>query len=355
MTAAYFFTTNVLEGLLGDLSREQHDHLSLALNNLNQLKDMVNDLLEVTSVETYKLRVVPQCVSPARVISEVLATCHPDAVVADIRLISKVAADLPFLWADPVRVRQILTNLIENAVRFTLREGTVTVGCAVLAEDSDFLCFSVTDTGCGISAVNLESIFDRMVQIETDVVSSRNGLGLGLFIARQLVGQNGGRIWAESQMGQGSTFLFTLPLFSMTKLVAPTVGRIDGGSTLTLITVEVASVHGGVSAGALLEIRSVLERRVREGQHFLLPPVCSHGEEDTFFILSGASHDRIEALSRVLKNEIGKLGDNGLLPLICATTLPLQEGHCSEQQASEMVAEIIKGAQLKMQKKEQLQ
>ncbi len=354
LTAAYFFTTNVWEGLLGDLSPEQQGHLSLALNNLNQLKDMVNDLLEVTSVETHKLKVVPQRVSPARLIGEVLATCHPDAVVADVRLISKVTSDRRFLWADPIRVRQIFTNLIDNAVRFTPREGTVTVDCAVFAEDSDFVCFLVTDTGCGISPANVESIFDRMTQFDTDVVSSRNGLGLGLFIARQLVEQHGGRIWVQSQIGRGSTFHFTLPFFSINKLVAPILARIDVGATLTLITVEVASARGTVTADDLLEMRNFLELCVRDGQHFLLPSMGGYAKEDTFFILSGASHDRIEVLSRVLKSEMSKLGDHALLALICATTLPLPAGHWSQQQASEMVGKTIKRVESNMQEKEQV-
>jgi PAS domain S-box-containing protein len=211
LTATYFFTTNVLEGLLGDLKPEQHEHLSLALDNLNQLKDMVSDLLDVTSVDTYRLRVVPQRVSAGTLIGEVLATCRPDATAADVTLTSIVPPDLGFLWADPVRVRQILINLIDNALRCTPPHGRVKVECAVLAQDSNFLCFSVTDTGCGIDPVNLEVIFDRLVQIDNGIVSSRAGLGLGLFIARELVEQHGGRIWAESNIGQGSTFFFTLP------------------------------------------------------------------------------------------------------------------------------------------------
>jgi PAS domain S-box-containing protein len=354
LTAAYFFTTNVLEGLLGDLSPEQHEHLSLALNNLNQLKDMVSDLLEITSVETYKLRVVPQRVSPARLIGEVLATCHPDAVVADIRLASKIASDLHFLWADPVRVRQILTNLIDNAVRFTLPQGKVTVGCEVLREDRGFLCFSVTDTGCGISPANLESIFDRMVQIDTDIVSSRAGLGLGLFIARQLVEQHGGKIWAESEMGRGSTFFFTLPLFSMTRLVAPILAKIDGAGTLTLITIEAAVVHSGVAADLLLETRSALELLMEGGRHFLLPSMCGHARQETFFIVSGASDDGIAALTQVVKEELRRLGNNEHMPLVCATAFPLRPGQCREQQVSEMVVEIDQAVQLSMQEKEQL-
>jgi PAS domain S-box-containing protein len=211
LTATYFFTTNVLDGLHGDLKPEQHEHLSLALDNLNQLKDMVSDLLDVTSVDTYGLRVVAQRVSAGKLMGEVLATCRPDATAADVTLTSIVNPGLRFLWADPVRVRQILINLIDNALRCTPPHGAVKVGCAVLAQDINFLCFSVTDTGCGIDPVNLEVIFDRLVQIDNGIESSRAGLGLGLFIARELVEQHGGRIWAESNIGQGSTFFFTLP------------------------------------------------------------------------------------------------------------------------------------------------
>ena len=112
LTAIYLFTTNVLDGLLGDLNPEQREHLTFALDNVKQLKSMVSDLLEITRVETHKLTVEPQHVNPVKLIAEVLGTCLTNAAVKKVNLRSDVAPSLPFIWADPARVRQILTNQV---------------------------------------------------------------------------------------------------------------------------------------------------------------------------------------------------------------------------------------------------
>jgi PAS domain S-box-containing protein len=219
LTAIYFFTTNVLDGLLGNLTPEQHEQLSLVVENVEQLKIMVSDLIDITRVETHKLVVEPQAISSVKLIAEVLNTCRTNAALKNIRLTSELTSDLPLLWADPVRVRQIFINLVDNAIKFTPAGGAVTVNGRACAEDNGLLCLSVTDTGCGISPENLEIVFDRLTQIKiNDAEASRNGLGLGLFIARELVLRQGGRIWLESQLDHGSTFSFTLPVISLEKL-----------------------------------------------------------------------------------------------------------------------------------------
>src|ERR1700736_754247 len=119
LTAIYFFMTNVLDGVLGDLTAEQREHLTLALDNVNQLKDMVSDLLDITRVETHKLVIEPEQASPVKLIAEVLSTCSTNAATKNISLASHVAPGLPFVWADPARVRQILINLIDNGIKFT--------------------------------------------------------------------------------------------------------------------------------------------------------------------------------------------------------------------------------------------
>ena len=87
----------------------------------------------------------------------------------------------------------------------------------------------MSDTGCGISPENREAIFDRLAQVKSRAEASRSGLGLGLFIARELVSRHGGRIWVESQLGHGSTFYFTLPVFSLAKLCAHVLDRVKPG------------------------------------------------------------------------------------------------------------------------------
>ena len=111
-------------------------------------------------------------------------------------------------WVDPARVYQVLLNLVNNAIKFTPSGGRVTVG---IAGDGDEVRVSVADTGPGIPAGELERIFEKFHQLG-ESASSYRGAGIGLSIARRLVEMHGGRIWAESEDGEGSTFLFTLPV-----------------------------------------------------------------------------------------------------------------------------------------------
>jgi PAS domain S-box-containing protein len=178
LTAIYFFTTNVLDGLFGDLTQAQREHLSLSLDNANQLKNMVSDLLDITRIETRKLTVASQPTNVVKLILEVLSTCGTNAVGRNIILRSEFGEDLPSVWADPSRVRQILTNLVDNGIKFTPDGGTVIVRGQSYAEHDGYLCLSVSDTGCGISPESRDVIFERLAQVKSNTEASRSGLGL---------------------------------------------------------------------------------------------------------------------------------------------------------------------------------
>ena len=356
LTAIYFFTTNVLDGLLGDLTPEQREHLTFALDNVKQLKDMVSDLLDITRVETHKLTVEPQHASPVKLIAEVLSTCRTNAAVKNISLRSDVAPGLPFVWADPARVRQILINLIDNGIKFTPEGGTITVESRPFAEDDGFLCLSVSDTGCGISPENREIVFDRLAQVKSSAEASRSGLGLGLFIARELVSRHGGRIWVESQLGHGSTFYFTLPVFSLAKLCAHvfTAPNLEAGS-VTLIAVDVVAVEGAVQADILPEIRRVLERCIHAGQDVLLPSMSDAEPVETFFIVACTDPSGFEVIASRIGRELQNF-DNAskLKPVISSTTLLVAPGQSREEQIGEVTARIERLVQAHLLGKERL-
>jgi PAS domain S-box-containing protein len=355
LTAIYFFTTNVLDGLLGDLTPEQREHLSLALENVKQLKDMVSDLLDITRVETHKLTVEPQHASSAKLIAEALATCRTNAAAKNISLRSEAAPGLPFVWADPARVRQILINLIDNGIKFTPAGGTITIESRRFAEDDGFLCLSVSDTGCGISPENRELVFDRLAQVRSTAEASRSGLGLGLFISRELVLRHDGRIWVESQLGQGSTFYFTLPVFSLAKLCAHvfTAANLEAGS-VTLIAVDVVAVEGGVQADILFEIRRVLERCIHSFKDVLLPSMSDVEPVVTFFIVAcGPSGFEVIA-SRIVRELQNFDNASRLKPVISSTTLLVPHGHPREEQIDEITARIERLVQAHLLGKERL-
>ena len=341
LTAIYLFTTNLLDGVFGDLTPAQHEHLTFALDNVKQLKSMVGDLLDITRVETHKLTVDPQHLSLAKLIDDVLSTCLTNAAVKNITLRSDVAPGIPFIWADPARVRQILINLIDNGIKFASAGGNVTVATRP-AENESFLCLSVSDTGCGISRENREIVFDRLSQVRSTAEASRTGLGLGLFISRELVSLHGGRIWVESELGHGSIFCFTLPVFSLAKLCAHvlTATNLEAGC-VALIAVEVAAVEGAVQADLLLEIRKVLERCIRPGLDVLLPSMSDAQPVGTFFIVACTDDKGFEVIASRIVRELQNFDSaSKLKPVISSTTLLLAPGPFGEEQIADVAARV---------------
>jgi PAS domain S-box-containing protein len=342
LTAIYFFTTNVLDGVFGDLTPEQHKHLALALDNVTQLKDMVSDLLDITRVDTHKLTLACQPTSLVKVSSDVLSTCRTNAAAKNLSLRADFAANLPLVWADPARARQILTNLIDNAVKFTPDRGTISVKAKFFGEDHDFVSVSVSDSGCGISAENREIIFDRLAQVNGSGEVSRSGLGLGLFISKELVSRHGGRIWLDSRPGHGSTFYFTLPVFSLAKFCSHIFSgpNLDAGS-VTLIAVDVVEVTGGSQAEIVREIRQILERCIHAGQDVLLPATCDEGPILTFFIVA-CTDPKGSALigSRILRDLQNFDKPSQLNPKISSTTILVARGQSREEQVREVAARI---------------
>jgi signal transduction histidine kinase len=130
---------------------------------------------------------------------------RPLAVGSTVRLDTSIEENLPLVYADAARIQQVLSNLVGNAVKFTPRDGRITV-CAEQSERE--VRFSVIDTGSGIPSEQLPHIFGRFWQARA---SDRRGIGLGLAIAKGIVEAHNGRIWVESHVGLGSTFYFTLP------------------------------------------------------------------------------------------------------------------------------------------------
>jgi signal transduction histidine kinase len=123
-----------------------------------------------------------------------------------------VPPDLLPAYADPTRLRQVLIILLDNAIKFTPDGGNVTLLARSMPRDPQFLLLEVSDTGIGISVATTEKIFERLFQVSERTQSSRKGLGLGLYICKELVTRQGGRIWAKRRAEKGSTFSFTLPV-----------------------------------------------------------------------------------------------------------------------------------------------
>jgi PAS domain S-box-containing protein len=216
LTAIKQFTTILLGGLAGDLNKEQREYQQIVLRNIRQLQAMIDDLLEVTRLETGKLTVEPERVSVMLAVTDTFNTLKGSARAKGVTLSYDLAPNLPSVHADPTRLRQILIILLDNAIKFTPGGGFVTIKGLILARDTRLLLLEVSDTGVGINPDITENIFERLYQVSERTEGSRKGLGLGLYICKELVMRQGGTIWAKRRQRTGTTFSFTLPIFSLT-------------------------------------------------------------------------------------------------------------------------------------------
>jgi len=308
LTAIYQFVTILLDGLAGELNPEQREYLQITLRNSRQLQSMIDDLLEVTRGEAGKLSIEPQCISVSEVIAATLGTLQVTAADKKIMLSSDIAADLAPACADPSRVQQILINMAENALKFTAAGGEVKIRAGSFEKDPRFLLLEVSDTGCGISPDVSQRIFERLYQVPSPSEAGRKGLGLGLYICKALVVRQGGQIWVSSELQHGSTFSFTLQVFSLAGLIAPVLTskkrRID---PVALVIVEMSSPHGWSSKAqrekASQEVRSFLKRCLHPVLDVLLPKMDSAARE-LFFIVASANEKGTEVLTKRSKDQL---------------------------------------------------
>jgi PAS domain S-box-containing protein len=221
LTAIKQFTTILLGGLAGELNPEQREYQQIVLKNIRQLQAMIDDLLEVTRLETGKLTVEPERVSVVIAVTDTFNTLQGSARAKGVTLSYDLPPNLPSAHADATRLRQILIILLDNAIKFTPEGGAVAIQARVSPKDPEFLLLEVSDTGIGISPEMGQRIFERLYQVSERTETSRKGLGLGLHICKELVTRHGGDIWAERRPDKGSVFSFTLPVFSLSNLTAP--------------------------------------------------------------------------------------------------------------------------------------
>ena len=198
----------LLDGVGGETTEKQRKLLAILAEESNRLINVVNSLLDLSKMEAGMMTYDFESGNVDPLIRRALAEMAPLIEAKQITLESKVEAPLPPVRIDPERILQVLRNLLGNAVKFTPKGGQV----SVLAKPvNGKLEVSVKDSGPGIPAESLISIFEKFSQGSHKGSHTRQGTGLGLAIAKSIISSHGGRIWAESHLGQGSTFIFVLP------------------------------------------------------------------------------------------------------------------------------------------------
>jgi signal transduction histidine kinase/CheY-like chemotaxis protein len=181
--------------------------LSVVYRNACHLQNLVNDVLDLARLESAYLSLELEELDLCDVIEDAISTARGLVEGRGLALNTTIAPNLPLVWGDAVRLKQVLLNLLNNAARFT-EQGGVTVRAEA---QGDAVLVSVTDTGIGIPEENIADIFESFRQLENPMQRRTSGAGLGLAISQQLIGLHGGQIWVESEVGVGSRFFFSLP------------------------------------------------------------------------------------------------------------------------------------------------
>ena len=201
----------ILEGFVeGELTAEQEEHIQFIVRRAEDLSRLVDDMLDLSKIEADRLEVKVQPLELEPGLTEVINQLKPMASNKGLLLTLEMEDSLPMVLADSQRFRQVVINMVSNALKFT-ENGGVTIQCALL-ERYDMVRVSVSDTGIGISPAALDYIFEAFRQADGSTTRRFGGTGLGLTIARKLIELQGGEVSVESVVGQGSTFSFTLPV-----------------------------------------------------------------------------------------------------------------------------------------------
>ncbi len=200
----------MIDGVDGELPEEAIEDVQAIHESGKHLLSMINDILDLAKIEAERLELDREPTELAEAVDEVQRITAILVKDKPVRLSSSLPANLPTLDADRIRLRQILNNLMSNAVKFT-NEGEVRV-VAQHVPDDKVVMISVEDTGIGIAPEHLGEVFEQFRQVDGSSSRRAGGTGLGLAITKRLVEMHGGRIWVESELGKGSKFKFTIPV-----------------------------------------------------------------------------------------------------------------------------------------------
>jgi signal transduction histidine kinase len=198
----------VLREVVGPLTEKQIHYLTRVRSNTQHLAGLINDLLDLSKIESGRIEVKSSRVPLSGLVHEVVEALRPVAAEKVIALETTLREPSIVVWADRDKINQILMNLIGNAIKFTPVQGRVTVSASRNSGES--VQVSVSDTGPGVPPDDREKIFAKFYRVAEVNGESSKGTGLGLAIAKALVELHGGKIWVECEPGRGSTFSFTL-------------------------------------------------------------------------------------------------------------------------------------------------
>jgi signal transduction histidine kinase/CheY-like chemotaxis protein len=217
MNAIIGYTDLLIDRVDGPVNEEQEKSLKKVAANARHLLQLINDVLDISKIESGKVELEPKVLEPKLLIEPVIHIFEPMIRQKRLAITINIDENLPPIYGDEDKVKQVLINLLSNAIKFTY-QGGITISAKLSergikpGETPKFVAVCVEDTGIGIKDEDISKVFDKFVQADLSTVREYEGTGLGLSIARGLVAMHKGMIWATSKYGEGSKFCFTLPI-----------------------------------------------------------------------------------------------------------------------------------------------
>jgi len=196
-------------GIYGQLPPEQAEHICQIAAQASRLRQLVNDLLDLSKMEAGMMKLRREMLDPRSLVEAVIEQLLTVSANSGVLLRNNVRHELPEVYCDGHRIEQVLTNLITNAIKFTPSGGHVTITAKTAGE---MVRYCVADTGRGIPSESLPRIFDKFFQVQSSTETFTKGTGLGLAIVKHIIELHGGEVSVDSRLGVGSRFYFTLPV-----------------------------------------------------------------------------------------------------------------------------------------------
>ncbi len=208
LTSIKGYAETLLEGALLDRDNAK-DFIEIIYRDSDRLANLINDLLDLSKIESGKMKMSFVEFDPISLIKRAVTVIENQAKAKSIILKLDLPLDLPKIRADETRFSQVMINLLDNAIKYSSEGGTATISANAA---DNLLQIDISDTGIGISEKDLPRIFERFYRVDQARSRELGGTGLGLSIVKHIVSAHGGQVWVKSELGQGSTFSFTIPL-----------------------------------------------------------------------------------------------------------------------------------------------
>ena len=194
----------------GELNEKQRSYASYIHSSGEQLLNLINDVLDLSRIETGRAAIKLDKIKLADTIKDVLLIFKDKAANNNIEITIEIEKEIKSIEADEHKIKQVLSNLLSNAIKFTPAGGSIHIRARM--PQTDFVEASVEDTGIGIKPEDIPKLFKPFSHLESVYTKTTKGIGLGLALAKRLVELHGGKIWVESKYGKGSKFIFTIPV-----------------------------------------------------------------------------------------------------------------------------------------------